>query len=134
MRRSFKPSQSTAHRGSRSPLPSLRSARGGVLRKRLREGALTAEAFCQLDAGDLGEALQTDEEREAKRRKQELEQRAIESLKIENQGALSDVYKCESCGGKRCTQYQTQSMGAVHLTAVPDMILSCLDCNHTWTI
>ena len=119
---------------ARALCSSLRSVRGGVLRKRLRDGELSASSFCKLDANDLGEALLTEVERRERKRRKELEQRAIESLKIDNQGVTSDAYKCESCGGRRCTQYQTQSMGAVHLTAVPDMILSCLDCNHSWTI
>ena len=36
--------------------------------------------------------------------------------------------------GRRCALFHTNSMGAVHLTSVPDMIVQCLDCSHRFTI
>ena len=55
-------------------------------------------------------------------------------MRIENTAEASDAYRCESCKGRRCAQFNTNSMGAVHLSAVPDMIVQCLDCNHTFTV
>ena len=59
---------------------------------------------------------------------------AIDSLRIANQGSASSEYKCGSCGSLRCTLYHTNSLGAVHLTSVPDMIVQCLDCEHRFTV
>ena len=72
--------------------------------------------------------------RQAKARKKEMSDRAIDSLRHERQGTQSDEYRCSSCKGTRCNLFHTNSMGAVHLTAVPDMIIECLDCGHRFTI
>ena len=109
----------------------LRSERGGALRKRLREGDLSADG---LVASDLTEALLSDEDRRKRQDRKDKERRAIESLRIENMADVSDEYLCGRCGSRRCTLHNTNSMGAVHLTSVPDMIVNCLDCNHSFTL
>ena len=76
----------------------------------------------------------SDGDREKKKQRQEKERRAIDSLRIANQGSASSEYKCGSCGSLRCTLYHTNSLGAVHLTSVPDMIVQCLDCEHRFTV
>ena len=83
---------------------------------------------------DPSEALQTDDERARKRAKREREERAIEMLRADNQGETSSVYRCPECGGTRCNLFNTNSMGAVHLTSVPDMIVQCLGCGHRFTV
>ena len=80
------------------------------------------------------DVLQSDGDREKKKQRQEKERRAIDSLRIANQGSASSEYKCGSCGSLRCTLYHTNSLGAVHLTSVPDMIVQCLDCEHRFTV
>ena len=49
-------------------------------------------------------------------------------------GMQSDEYRCGACKSTRCNLFHTNSMGAVHLTAVPDMIIECLDCGLRFTL
>ena len=106
--------------------------RAGGLRERLRLGEVGAAAFAEMASFD--DVLQSDGDREKKKQRQEKERRAIDSLRIANQGSASSEYKCGSCGSLRCTLYHTNSLGAVHLTSVPDMIVQCLDCEHRFTV
>ena len=87
-----------------------------------------------MEPGQLSEELMSDDERRAKVAKRERERRAIELLANDAQGEQSDQYTCTSCKSKRCNLFHTNSMGAVHLTSVPDMIVQCLDCGHRFTI
>ena len=84
--------------------------------------------------GSLSLELMSEEERKAKAQKREREQRAIDLLRPEMLGEQSSEYRCASCKGTRCNLFHTNSMGAVHLTAVPDMIIECLDCGHRFTL
>ena len=84
--------------------------------------------------GTLAAALMSDEERAAKAQKREREQRAIDLLRPETRGEQSSEYRCAACKGTRCNLFHTNSMGAVHLTSVPDMIIECLDCGHRFTL
>ena len=113
---------------------SLRSSKGDGLRKRLRSGELKAEGLCLMDERELSEALLTEEERRLREEKKEKERKAIESIRIENAGEQSDEYTCQNCKSRRCALFHTNSMGAVHLTSVPDMIVECLDCGERFTI
>ena len=122
-----------AYRGRLRLLASvLRAPRAGGLRERLRLGEVGAAAFAEMASFD--DVLQSDGDREKKKQRQEKERRAIDSLRIANQGSASSEYKCGSCGSLRCTLYHTNSLGAVHLTSVPDMIVQCLDCEHRFTV
>ena len=122
-----------AYRGRLRLLASvLRAPRAGRLRERLRLGEVGAAAFAAMASFD--DVLQSDGDREKKKQRQEKERRAIDSLRIANQGSASSEYKCGSCGSLRCTLYHTNSLGAVHLTSVPDMIVQCLDCEHRFTV
>ena len=122
-----------AYRGRLRLLASvLRAPRAGGLRERLRLGEVGAAAFAAMASFD--DVLQSDGDREKKKQRQEKERRAIDSLRIANQGSASSEYKCGSCGSLRCTLYHTNSLGAVHLTSVPDMIVQCLDCEHRFTV
>ena len=80
------------------------------------------------------DALISEQERARRQEKREREARAIEMLRSENAGEASDAYTCTECKGRRCALFHTNSMGAVHLTTVPDMIVQCLDCMHRFTI
>ena len=82
----------------------------------------------------LAEAMLTEDDKARRDHKRQREARAIESLRIENMGEASDAYTCAECKGRRCALFHTNSMGAVHLTSVPDMIVQCLDCSHRFTI
>ena len=96
---------------------------------------MSAAALCSLaESGGLSEELMTEDEQRAKAAKRERELRAIEMLRPEAQGEQSEEYRCTSCKGSRCNLFHTNSMGAVHLTAVPDMIIECLDCGHRFTL
>ena len=83
---------------------------------------------------ELAEALLSDEQKEARQAKRQREARAIEMLRIDNMGEASEEYTCRECKSRRCQLFHTNSMGAVHLTAVPDMIVQCLDCGHRFTL
>ena len=121
-----------AYRGRLRLLASvLRAPRAGGLRERLRLGEVGAAAFAAMASFD--DVLQSDGDREKKKQRQEKERRAIDSLRIANQGSASSEYKCGSCGSLRCTLYP-RPLGAVHLTSVPDMIVQCLDCEHRFTV
>jgi hypothetical protein len=113
---------------------SLRSARGEGLRKRLRNGELTVEQFGCMGDKELAEELLTEHDKRRRLERKERDARALEMLRVENTAEVTDAYSCESCGSRRCTQFNTNSMGAVHLTSVPDMIVQCLDCNHSFTV
>ena len=119
---------------ARALCSSLRAARGAGLCKRLREGELSAAALCGMDERTLAEAMLSEDDRAKRDNKRQREARAIESIRIENMGDASDEYKCGECKGRRCALFHTNSMGAVHLTSVPDMIIQCLDCNHRFTL
>ena len=119
---------------ARTLCSSLRSARGSSLRKRLRDGDLDAEELCTMSERALAEAMLTEDDKARRDHKRQREARAIESLRIENMGEASDAYTCAECKGRRCALFHTNSMGAVHLTSVPDMIVQCLDCSHRFTI
>ena len=73
-------------------------------------------------------------EKRQRQDRKEREARAIEAIRIANMGEASDAYTCQNCKGRRCALFHTNSMGAVHLTAVPDMIVHCLDCGHRATL
>ena len=113
---------------------SLRSSRSGALRKRLRDGELSADVLCGMGEKELAEALLSEEQKEAREAKRQREARAIETLRIDNMGEASEEYTCRECKSRRCQLFHTNSMGAVHLTAVPDMIVQCLDCGHRFTL
>lgn len=98
----------------------LRSSRGVGLRKRLRDGELSVQELCTLDVSD---AMLTDAERRKRQDRKEREARGIESIRIGNQSEQTDAYTCEQCRSRRCALFHTNSMGAVHLTAVPDIIV-----------
>ena len=112
----------------------LRTARAARLRSQLVEGTMSAAELVAFDADATADALQTDEERVRKRLKREKEARAIDMLRAENQGEASSQYKCVECGSHKCNLFETNSMGAVHLTSVPDMIVQCLMCGHRFTV
>ena len=57
-----------------------------------------------------------------------------EQLRPDLMGMQSDEYRCGACKSTRCNLFHTNSMGAVHLTAVPDMIIECLDCGLRFTL
>ena len=59
---------------------------------------------------------------------------ALEQLRPDLMGMQSDEYRCGACKSTRCNLFHTNSMGAVHLTAVPDMIIECLDCGLRFTL
>lgn len=109
----------------------LRAPRAAELRANVRAGRCSVEEFCGLRASD---ALISEQERARRQEKREREARAIEMLRSENAGEASDAYTCTECKGRRCALFHTNSMGAVHLTTVPDMIVQCLDCMHRFTI
>ena len=118
----------------RSLAGALRTPRAGELRKRLRDGSLSAGELCSMEGDRLSTELMSDEQKQAKASKLAREQRAIDMLRPEAQGEQSDEYRCTSCKGRRCIIFHTNSMGAVHLTAVPDIIVQCTDCGHRFTI
>ena len=77
----------------------------------------------------------SDEQRDKRQKRQEKEARAIEACRAVNQGDATDVYRCPECGGNRCNQFATNSLGATHATtSVPDMIVECLECGHRFSI
>lgn len=115
----------------RSTAALLRHPRAGSVRKRLRDGDLSATEFLQLDATEV---TLTDEQKRQRLEKRMREARAIDSLRADAQGEASDAYRCPECSSTRCNLFSTNSMGAVHLTAVPDMIVQCLACFHRFTI
>ena len=109
----------------------LRTPRAADIRRKLREGTLTAEGLLELEMAD---ALLSEEEREKKLHKRERELRALEAMSPDRLTEQSGEYKCPECKSIRCSLFHTNSMGAVHLTSVPDMIVHCLDCGHKFTI
>ena len=79
-----------AYRGRLRLLASvLRAPRGG-LRERLRLGEVGAAAFAAMASFD--DVLQSDGDREKKKQRQEKERRAIDSLRIANQGSASSEH------------------------------------------
>ena len=107
------------------------AARAADRRRKLREGTLTAEGLLELEMAD---ALLSEEEREKKLHKRERELRALEAMSPDRLTEQSGEYKCPECKSMRSSLFHTNSMGAVHLTSVPDMIVHCLDCGHKFTI
>ena len=55
---------------------------------------------------------------------------------VDRQVEQTSAFTCPECGSKRCTVFNTNSMGleVASRSEVPDMIMDCIDCGHRSTI